>query len=265
MEQKPDPMKYIERRLEHKPSQAIVELALKKLETPLKKVQYKKEGTIKIITEEFRLEFSYRQVSPESDLNNMIKMDYEAFYNAIMIQSQLTQWRVLTDFRITDKSGNVVFDIKKELPGYIIFFHIIDNKQNQDKEQKQSSANPEARYIIIRGDISTPATILALLHETGHCKEYEESDEFEKRTFDRYHKELRIGGSLSAETLAKVLKRERDAWAYALRKIRPILGKTIPKDNVLTYIHGYALLSYSEEIRRKIEEGLSEFDWSAIL
>jgi hypothetical protein len=148
MEQKPDPMKYIERRLEHKPSQAIVELALKKLETPLKKVQYKKEGTIKIITEEFRLEFSYRQVSPESDLNNMIKMDYEAFYNAIMIQSQLTQWRVLTDFRITDKSGNVVFDIKKELPGYIIFFHIIDKKQNQDKEQKQSSANPEARILL---------------------------------------------------------------------------------------------------------------------
>ena len=205
------------------------------------------------------MEFSYRQVSPESDLNNMIKMDYGAFYNAIMIQSQLTQWRVLTDFRITDKSGNVVFDIKKELPGYIIFFHIID------EGQKQSSANPEAKYIIIRGDISTPATILGLLHEIGHCKEYEESDEFEKRTFDRYHKALRIGGSLSAETLAKVLKRERDAWAYALRKIRPILGKTITKDDVLTYIHGYALLSYSETIRRKIEEGLSEFDWSAAL
>ena len=259
MEQKPDPMKYIERRLEHKPPQPIVELALKKLETPLKKVQYKKEGTMKIITEEFRLEFSYRQVSPESDLNNMIKMDYESFYNAIMIESKLTEWRVLTDFRITDKSGNVVFDIKQELPGYIIFFHIID------EEQKQSSANPEAKYIIIRGDISTPATILGLLHEIGHCKEYEESDEFEKRTFDRYHKALRIGGSLSAETLAKVLKRERDAWAYALRKIRPILGRTITKDDVLTYIHGYALLSYSEAIRRKIEEGLSEFDWSAAL
>jgi hypothetical protein len=260
MEQKPDPMKYIERRLEHKPLQAIVELAMKKLETPLKKVHYKKEGTIKIITEEFRLEFSYRQVSPESDLNDMIKMDYETFYNAIIIESKLTEWRVLTDFRITDKSGKVVFfDIKQELPGYIIFFHITD------EEQRQSSANPKAKYIIIRGDISKPATILGLLHEIGHCKEYEGLDEFGKKTFHSYHKALRIGGSLSAETLAKVLKRERDAWAYALRKIRPILGKTITKDDVLTYIHGYALLSYSEAIRRKIEEGLSEFDWSAIL
>lgn len=97
----------------------------------------------------------------------------------------------------------------------------------------------------------------------GHCKDYESiTDEFEKRDFDSGHKALRRERQVSAGLLESVLRRERNAWAYALKKIKPFLGKKISREDVQKYIHEYALASYSRGVRKKIEEGLVGWDWS---
>jgi hypothetical protein len=242
---------YLEKHLESDVHREILESTLHKLETPLKKVRYKKEGEIKINTKEFEVEFGYRQLLEEDirDIDILVVSD---------LYLDPEKWRVLTDFTIK-KNGNIIFNLKQELPKYKVFL------QPTVTQKDQCNAKPDGRYIIIRGDLSKPAMIISLLHEVGHCKEYESLDEFGGKTFESYHKALKLEGQLSAKTLAMVLERERKAWAYVLRKIRPILGETITRDDILLYIHSYALSSYSKKIREKIEKGLLDFDWAEAL
>ena len=63
----------------------------------------------------------------------------------------------------------------------------------------------------------------------------------------------------NAEDLTIVLESERNAWAFALKKmdtIKELLN--ITREEILTYIHEEALASYSAKMRALIESGLRQ-------
>jgi hypothetical protein len=243
--------RYIEQHLEpENTDRETTERAIARLDKPLASIEYRPEGENDIEANDLSLRFSYRQPTTQDHLEKVLDLG---------VLTESNEWRLLDSLKLLDKGENVIFDLMEDLPEFKILFRPDTNGP------AQSAANPEKKYLIIRGDISQPRAIIALLHEVGHCKDYEKLDDHDKETFESGHKALHMEGQVSRESLEKVLRRERNAWAYALKNIKPILGRDISKADVKQYIHNYALGSYSEGMRKKIEEGLVDFDWSEIL
>lgn len=110
--------------------------------------------------------------------------------------------------------------------------------------------------VICISDISSPDGIIGLMHEAGHSNIYESLNDTERGALRsallRYREHY---GSDS--DFATVLKHERDAWAWALKKIRPILGNNsqeglISKTQLIKFVHKIALQTYGERIAKEI-------------
>ena len=114
-------------------------------------------------------------------------------------------------------------DLLSDLPqDYIVFF--IDTT----KHGSSGIASAQDKFIQINGDLTKISTQLALLHEIGH----------RGHTFnDRIMKKQYLDENLSKEEMAVVLREERDAWAYALHKLKPFLKDKTIRDQALEMVH----------------------------
>lgn len=110
--------------------------------------------------------------------------------------------------------------------------------------------------IICVHNISSPDGIISLAHESGHAAIYESLDNEQRHLLklasDRYRSR-----NFSQEDLAVILKYERDAWAWALKKLKPIIGQNdeegiITRTQLTNIIHKVALKSYTDNIAKKI-------------
>ena len=114
------------------------------------------------------------------------------------------------------------------------------------------------KVILLRGDLASPAIILSLLHEIGHARSYDNKTA-EGKHRDWKHRSIvdfgvyGIGDKPGQDDYAAVLRDERDAWAFALGKIRLLLDSkeevgrySITKKDVRSMIHNWALQGYNK-------------------
>jgi len=115
--------------------------------------------------------------------------------------------------------------------------------------------DPINKVICVRG-ISSPDGIISLAHEAGHADIYESLDGDRRHALKSALERYRTHRG-SYDDLATVLKHERDAWAWTLKKIRPIVGNNngegiITRVQLAGHIHKMALQSYGQKIAKEI-------------
>jgi hypothetical protein len=110
----------------------------------------------------------------------------------------------------------------------------------------------EEKAVILARNLTSPRSLLTLFHEVGHAQEYAQMTEREQeehlrdlRALDRY--------AASEEVMSRILRRERNAWSYALAQLRPFLKRDgsglIDKRQALSFVHDHALRRYSAFFR----------------
>mgnify|MGYP001570202935 CR=1 FL=1 len=166
--------------------------------------------------------------------------------------------RRLTSFELEVPGSPARLNVTDLLPeDYRIFI-------NAERDVSASWVNRGERYIYLGTDVTTPGGVMTLLHEVGHtATEYKRTDKEEARykTARKQNNDLKPGQyeKPSSEAMALVLKDERDAWAFALKKIRPLLTKEtstqfFDREVIEKYIHQTCLSSYSDEMREYVDK-----------
>ncbi|MEI6498632.1 MAG: hypothetical protein WCO23_01590 [bacterium] len=140
---------------------------------------------------------------------------------------------------IGDQNENKKIDLLSELPPeYFIFFI--------DTERPGSSAriNSDDKYIETAGDLTKISTQLALLHEIGHSLSLVDK----KIMMKHYYRQ-----GLDINEMAAAYKEERDAWAYALRKVKPILKyNNEATKQTLEMVHSCLSTHYQSLIKHEV-------------
>lgn len=111
--------------------------------------------------------------------------------------------------------------------------------------------------VVIFGDFSKPYEVLALLHELGHVKDFEKMDKDNLQKSIEDTRQINFEeNDIQPEQAERRFKLERSAWAYALSKIRPFLGKSnsglFTVSQVREYVDNYSLGSYSRGLSERL-------------
>ncbi len=143
-----------------------------------------------------------------------------------------------------------------------------DGKILFNLESEESSAiNLNYNEIFLTEDPLTPKGFVTILHEIGHYQDLNTGDEQTRAViqeeYDKKNKyktasdsiwESKKSINLNEDDAASVLMRERSAWAFALKDLKPyIKDLKINTENLKNFIHGGCLESYSTNIRNTIE------------
>jgi len=220
-----------------------------------------------------RCTFSVEKVSGQ-ELEELVEQ-FSPFYPSFdkdKMRQILERYLWVTDLQITKNNPpTVVFDWKKDAPpGWKL--HIDPNRTGLFLGNRRGSCDEHLKLIEIWGNLAEGETLLALLHETGHAVRLTELSEEEYAqqagSRERFRKAVDLVGNrepgvetesnLRAEDVAEVMRDERGAWAYALRKLKPLMQGEEPvfaKDNVEKYIQA-KLQTYENSAIRYAEEGL---------
>jgi hypothetical protein len=198
------------------------------------------------------LTFSYEPV-PKAVIE-----EYEKYWFSMPNMGQhLLKFRKLTDFTIQTSAGRKIrlsdFPVRNALfaPDMPLDGH--------------SSADPVKRDVFLSGPPTTPAALLALFHELGHCERVSHMNKQEQKEYLGMRKRFawQAGNHpiLSRErreekfeeAVEEVLRDERGAWAVALSKLRPFLPLLgISREDALKDIHEISLASYSDAVRERL-------------
>lgn len=112
---------------------------------------------------------------------------------------------------------------------------------------------------VVVNHLSSPRDVLVLFHELGHNNVWQSSEKQEKYKVQNLVSKLK-SGELDYRTAGLVLKSERDAWAFALKKLRPFLSVQGSEDGMTSvtearhFIHDLMLSSYTQELERGLYE-----------
>lgn len=163
-------------------------------------------------------------------------------------------------FIVRQKNGALNLSKRDILPDNwgLVYYPVPENTKGANLTDKEFD---DERILVMRHQLWTPAGILGLLHETGHINEMQEMSEEDggelARILERADSE-----PINAIDLAVALKNERNAWKFALSKIRGFIGREdqgngiFSRELALKFIHNYALRSYGQDFVNIIEE-----DW----
>ncbi len=152
------------------------------------------------------------------------------------------QYSLLKSYKIENKKNGSTIDLSAELGENTIYV-----KKGGD-DISESAAHYLNTYIKLNIEPKNAAGILVLMHEVGHKKD-PSIDPLEMFL-------VSLGKEKDTSILQKeMIDRERYAWAYALSKLRSYLeGLNISKEDINTFVHKWALGSYSASIDPDIIE-----------
>lgn len=219
----------------------VLQQALESLSKPIGKIEYSKSGNIKIENQPFVLEFSYAKVSRGVAESFEKHPRYKEPDPDTLLE--------LLSWKLTRTDRNVSLTLDYIIPdNYKIYF----SPTTQDWSSYVKIGDKDTR-IVLSGDITTPIIILELLHEAGHIHEKTDDPRFIKTKPEET-------STIYTNDLADKLLSERNAWAFAIKKIKPFLDKdeskgfVIKKDDVLTVAKDWALESYLTSIKSDIND-----------
>lgn len=216
-----------------------------RLSEPFGAVDYMDEDEVTLKKNNLELSFSYTSLTPE-DIASLNPTDVKGR------KINDVDFRCLDNLIITGKDNSMAINIKEILsPSYKIIF-MTHNK----KPSLGGLIDVKFKTIYIWGDFTNLENIISLLHEIGHSVDFENLNQSDKNNFiDAYEKKLYY--KPTKKGLEEVLRRERNAWAFAVKKIKPMLSEdSITKEDIMNFIHNEALSNYSGIIRKQIEGGL---------
>lgn len=233
---------YLDRHLEPNPSQPTsseLEEAMKKFCSPIEEVDFTGEGEVVLKQGDVSLSFSW---TPSYLYNfNEDKSRIIDYYGSI------DGLAILNNFTLTNNKTNAIVTQADILPPDVTI--VFDPYHN---EPWSSAYFGTAKLVLLSESPNIPATVASLFHEAGHA------DDFKKRpeiipSSERFESIVWKEGTekLTKQEAKEFLRYERNAWAFALKKLKPFIGGTgpFPKQPLLYFIHAYSLHTKSQAIR----------------
>lgn len=192
---------------------------------PLGEVEYDRSGNVTLEHGGLSLNFSYQKLTNRSLIELLKTLD----------DGPSNRYRKLTDFSLKDSEGHslILTDLVPTDWNFVFY---------PDSSEIWGETHHKHKTVIINGNLNLPATILTALHEGGHVNErVGKTDETIANELERYNAIEKLDKSSPAlEDIALHLQKERDAWAYADRKIRPFCrgsNTILTNDSVSAYVH----------------------------
>ena len=253
-------LEYLEKKMEPKESSGDANFVqvMEKLKKPFQEIDYPEEGEVKIEKGDLEIEIAFQPAK------RFAEQDGKIDFKLKRVLYEPGEWKMIEKFVIRNKKTGGELHLLDILPkDYRIIW-----TASSDEESVQT-ADFENKICLSRGDFSQPRIVLGLLHEIGHCVDCENIEEHFDRNqygrdnvlFDIYRNDP--DQKMPAASLERMLRAERNAWSFALRKIKPFFDEeTFDKKDILAYIHGRTLASYSQGMRKKMKHGLSKYDWT---
>ncbi|OGD62537.1 hypothetical protein A2215_00715 [Candidatus Berkelbacteria bacterium RIFOXYA2_FULL_43_10] len=133
----------------------------------------------------------------------------------------------------------------------------------------------DGKFILVSKEVFNFETIMELLHEIGHAVVFESLDRAEREEAltdqARFVDAMVSGGEIDEDTLARCLNGERSAWAFALKKIKVLLGHSEKLlegvsvlDTIKDFIHQDAMRQNSDTIRKMMDPKFKGFIQEAL-
>lgn len=227
------PNEYIQKHLDIMDPK-LVEEARERLSLPLGESQLAEAGEAHLAHGPFSIDYAY----DKAEGAKLSTVEGELL--------PMEDMRELKAFSFAKDGVNQKLDLAALLPpGYKVYFM----KGNGDHGWS-SYADVRADYIVMDREPSSPEALLILLHELGHGHTEGKGDH-------KFTPEKERLASGDVTDLADKLLVERNAWSYALRKLKPFLDTgpkaeefSITKSDVMARIKGRALQSYQSYIER---------------
>ncbi|OGD67549.1 hypothetical protein A3F08_00775 [Candidatus Berkelbacteria bacterium RIFCSPHIGHO2_12_FULL_36_9] len=145
----------------------------------------------------------------------------------------------ITDLTISRPESRDLVNIRDFLSKeFIILCNTKLEDQKDEKEILSSSASRD--LMILVGNPTDLDCLLTLFHEIGHSQQRKGYSEIN----ERYNKKF----PLNRQEVAKILENERNAWAFALKSLKPFLGKD-DREYALHQTHNDSLQSHSNSLR----------------
>jgi hypothetical protein len=228
---KESPLEYVEKHKEGVNEEKL-EAAIKKLAEPIGGIEYKDSDEVALENGPFALDFKY----------DGLEKDSSAIPVARGLALKPEQLREIKELHLSRSDRGKRLSLSDVIPGN---FRVLFAPNSREKWS--DFANLTEKTIVLNGDVAAPSTLLALLHEAGHvhASPKEGADSFAPEP----NQDRR---TVNAVDVAKKLLNERDAWAYALRTIKPFLDQekgeqfSITKDDALVFAKGECLKSYND-------------------
>lgn len=191
-----------------------------------------KVETLRYDTIDKNLLSKLRDLKAES-LNNAKKATWERYFSSAPI--------VIRDMILSDKRTGEEINLVKLLPQDIKYY-VLDNPTleplPEDTEGIKEMNSISKGLVTIEGNPFDLSTILSFLHEIGHRDD-------DKGEISTARRRLNRGYYLNQQEASQILLEERNAWAFALKTLRPFITDK-NRCYIRDYVHKYALKSYSD-------------------
>ena len=198
------------------------------------------------------------KIEPINEKGFQKRFEAAKFFNPEFFR-EAGKWTILKNFILTRQESEdtdshnpelnqgTVVDLESILPsGYDVLYGFSYGYSGNSRGLYLGRGD---KLCAIIGDLNNFQTIMTLLHEIGHCVHYE--NEKRNNTIMRRSK-------TEIDKLADLMLSERNAWAFALKKIRPFIrrdqGELPAYQDIYDYIHNYCLRSYEKIATRQLLE-----------
>jgi len=215
--------------------------ALARLDVPFQPVTYATSGRENIHASDFSYSFAYEPAPEESSYQlksfiRTVKGNPDADY------ADIRNWRKITEFSfaVEGKTTDLFSILPKDC-------EVLINPTSSEPLDSMSSTPPS---IYLVGDIATPHKLMTLLHEIGH---FFDDTNLEKRGTDTLMR-TDYDGSFDPRNArdAEMLRKERNATAFAFKVINDILPNGQLKKDAFVYLKDYALQTYHSFIHESL-------------
>jgi len=181
------------------------------------------------------------------------KLNFHHTYSSGAVLNAEENPEGIVSINFTDKENKKVLEVEKSLPSSYYFVSPSYIINNHDLLEKYMSSLGVFQLLdenlILIGDMKSGKDLLSIFHEMGHINQ--------KR------------GLISAHGYEEISKRERGAWAFALKKVREIKKETgvnifesfNSKQEVLEFVYAH-LYEYRSSIKRGLLISYFEEDGS---
>lgn len=248
---------YLEHRIEEEVDQDELSQIRDKMTRPIGSlIEFGERAALEIVDRDYIVEFSYESFKED-----------RPFIIPINWNSRKQDIRRITHFILRSRSSGKKIDLLERLsPNVSIYFD-----STARRAHATDLASAAFRFDLSRDFSSVTlniyplsfASILVLMHEIGHAVIYERLSQNSKETFEaayiRYD-DIAYGasgskfGDADEGMMERVLIEERGAWSFALNGLKRVLPLDVPLEEVLIFVHGYNLKSYTDTMAKRLNE-----------
>lgn len=205
------------------------------LEKPLADIVYKDSGEVTLKAGNIRINYSYEQVDATTTPSHI----------RAVLETYSGPWRRLRLFTLENTAnGKSLAVLQLLLSDHHAIFNLVENIRNGN-----STSDSNNKVVLMQSNLQRPYSSISLLHEIGHIVDGQtnpmDKEEEDARSLMQEHIPIE---NLSAK--AKILRRERNAWAFAIERLKPLLEgedsqSIFNKKRILDNVHHYNLGIYS--------------------